>query len=265
MSRTKLACLAAASTAALLAAFPVLAADSAPGVENEVDKVTVTATRSEKAVEDAPVTVSVISSTEIEDRLVKDIKDLIRFEPGVSVHSAPARFTAAGASTGRDGNAGFNIRGLEGNRVLLVVDGVRVPDGFAFGAQSAGRGDYVDLDILKSVEIVRGPSSAMYGSDGLAGAVSFITKDPSDIIAKDKRFAGRARVSYASADESWSESLVAAGKTGNWEALFAYTRRDGEGQETAGTNTSANTDRTTANPGGQHLQRRPGQAGLHAQ
>jgi hemoglobin/transferrin/lactoferrin receptor protein len=248
MSRTKLACLAAASTAALLAAFPVLAADSAPGVENEVDKVTVTATRSEKAVEDAPVTVSVISSTEIEDRLVKDIKDLIRFEPGVSVRSAPARFTAAGASTGRDGNAGFNIRGLEGNRVLLVVDGVRVPDGFAFGAQSAGRGDYVDLDILKSVEIVRGPSSAMYGSDGLAGAVSFITKDPSDIIAKDKRFAGRARVSYASADESWSESLVAAGKTGNWEALFAYTRRDGEGQETAGTNTSANTDRTTANP-----------------
>jgi hemoglobin/transferrin/lactoferrin receptor protein len=248
MSRTKLACLAATSTAALLAAFPALAADTAPSVENEVDKVTVTATRSEKAVEDTPVTVSVISSTEIEDRLVKDIRDLIRFEPGVSVRSAPARFTAAGASTGRDGNAGFNIRGLEGNRVLLVVDGVRVPDGFAFGAQSAGRGDYVDLDILKSVEIVRGPSSAMYGSDGLAGAVSFITKDPSDIIAKDKSFAGRARVSYASADESWSESLVAAGKTGNWEALFAYTRRDGEGQETAGTNNAANTDRTTANP-----------------
>ena len=248
MSRTKLACLAAASTAAILAACPAFAADTAPTVDNEVDKVTVTATRSEKAVEDAPVTVSVISSAEIEDGLVKDIKDLIRFEPGVSVRSAPARFSAAGASTGRDGNAGFNIRGLEGNRVLIAVDGVRVPDGFAFGAQSTGRGDYVDLDILKSVEIVRGPSSAMYGSDGLAGAVSFITKDPSDLIAVDRNFALRGKASYASADESWSETLVAAGKAGDFQALFAYTRRDGEGQETAGTNNAANVDRTTANP-----------------
>lgn len=248
MSRTKLACLAAASTAALLATS-AYAADTAPLTpENEIDKVTVTATRSEKAVEDAPVTVSVISSAEIEDGLVKDIKDLIRFEPGVSVRSAPARFTAAGASTGRDGNAGFNIRGLEGNRVLIVADGVRVPDGFSFGAQSAGRGDYVDLDILKSVEIVRGPASALYGGDGLAGSVSFITKDPSDIIAPGKAFAARARASYASVDESWSESLVAAAKSGQWEALVAYTRRDGEGQETAGTNNAANTDRTTANP-----------------
>lgn len=248
MSRTKLACLTAASTIAMVTACPAFAADTAPTAESEVDKVTVTATRSEKAVEDAPVIVSVISSTEIEDGLVKDIKDLIRFEPGVSVRSAPARFSAAGASTGRDGNAGFNIRGLEGNRVLIAVDGVRVPDGFAFGAQSAGRGDYVDLDILKSVEIVRGPSSAMYGSDGLAGAVSFITKDPSDLIAPDRNFALRGKVSYASADESWNESLVAAGKAGDFQALFAYTRRDGEGQETAGTNNAANVDRTTANP-----------------
>lgn len=248
MSRLKLAALAAASTAALLGAA-AHAADAPPAADvAEVDKVTVTATRSEKAVSEAPVTVSVISSDDIEDGLVKDIKDLVRDEPGVSVRSAPARFTAAGASTGRDGNAGFNIRGLEGNRVLIVVDGVRAPDGFAFGAQATGRGDYVDLDILKSVEIVRGPASALYGADGLAGSVSFITKDPSDILKPGQTFAGRARVGYASADESWTESLVLAGKSDRWEALVAYTRRDGEGQETAGTNDSANTDRTTANP-----------------
>lgn len=248
MSRLKLAALAAASTAALLAtvahaAEPTEAADAV-----ELDKVTVTATRSEKAVSEAPVTVSVISSDEIEDGLVRDIKDLVRDEPGVSVRSAPARFTAAGASTGRDGNAGFNIRGLEGNRVLIVVDGVRVPDGFAFGAQSVGRGDQVDLDLLKSVEIVRGPASALYGADGLAGSVSFITKDPSDLLKGGDTFAGRARVGYASADKSWTESLVLAGKSDRWEALVAYTRRDGEGQKTAGTNDSANVDRTTANP-----------------
>jgi hemoglobin/transferrin/lactoferrin receptor protein len=248
MSRLKLAAFAAASTAALLATM-AHAADANPAADAvEVDKVTVTATRSEKSVAKVPATVTVISSDEIEDGLVKDIKDLVRDEPGVSVRTAPARFTAAGASTGRDGNAGFNIRGLEGNRVLIVVDGVRVPDGFAFGAQSTGRGDYVDLDILKSVEIVRGPASALYGADGLAGSVSFITKDPSDIVKDGKTFAGRARVGYASADESWTESLLLAGKSDRWEALAAYTRRDGKGQKTAGANDAANTDRTTANP-----------------
>lgn len=249
MSRLKLAALAAASTAALLASTAQAADNvSASADVTEVDKVTVTATRSEKPVSKAPATVSVISSDEMEDGLVKDIKDLVRDEPGVAVRTAPARFTAAGSSTGRDGNAGFNIRGLEGNRVLIVVDGVRVPDGFAFGAQSTGRGDYVDLDILKSVEIVRGPASALYGADGLAGSVSFITKDPSDILKPGKNIAGRARAAYASADKSWSESLVLAGRSDRWEAMLAYTRRDGEGQKTAGSNDAANIDRTTANP-----------------
>jgi hemoglobin/transferrin/lactoferrin receptor protein len=247
MSRLKLASFAAVSATALLCAQGALAAETAADAV-ELDKVMVTATRSETKLQDAPVTASVISGQDIEDGLVKEIKDLVRFEPGVSVRSAPARFTAAGASTGRDGNAGFNIRGLEGNRVLILVDGVRVPDGYAFGAQNMGRGDYVDIDTLKSVEIVRGPASALYGSDGLAGSVSYFTKDPSDLLKAGKAFGLRGRVGYASADESWSESLTAAGRAGAWEAMVAYTRRDGQGQKTAGTNDSANTDRTTANP-----------------
>lgn len=255
MSRSKfakLAAFAAVSATALLCAQAAFAADAVAGnaadSAAEVDKVTVTATRSEKKLQDAPVTVSVISDVDIEDGLVKDIKDLVRYEPGVSVRRSPSRFTAAGASTGRDGNAGFNIRGLEGNRVLIMVDGVRVPDGYAFGAQNMGRGDYVDLDTLKSVEIVRGPASALYGSDGLAGSVNYFTKDPSDLLKAGKSFALRGKVGYASADESWTESLLAAGQTGNWEGMISYTRRDGEGQKTSGTNNAANTDRTTANP-----------------
>jgi hemoglobin/transferrin/lactoferrin receptor protein len=248
----KLAALAAVSATALLCAQAAFAADAATATAAdavaEVDRVTVTATRSEKKLQDVPVTASVISDTDIEDGLVKDIKDLVRFEPGVSVRSSPARFTAAGASTGRDGNAGFNIRGLEGNRVLILVDGVRVPDGYAFGAQNMGRGDYVDLDTLKSVEIVRGPASALYGSDGLAGSVNFFTKDPSDLLKSGQTFALRGKVGYASSDESTTESLLAAGQSGNWEGMIGYTRRDGEGQKTAGTNNASNTDRTTANP-----------------
>ncbi len=75
-----------------------------------VETVTVTATRTAIPVDEVPATVSVITAAEIENNLYTDIKDLARYEPGVSVRSSPSRFSAAGASTGRDGNSGFNIR-----------------------------------------------------------------------------------------------------------------------------------------------------------
>src|SRR6187402_24871 len=222
------------------AALMVALAPAADAAANEVpadgsQEITVTATRTEKPVEDVPATVSVIDSKQIADDLMTDIKDLVRYEPGVAVRRAPARFTAAGAATGRDRDSGFNIRGLEGNRVLITVDGVRVPDAFSFGAQSVGRGDYVDLDLLKSVEILRGPASALYGSDGVAGAVSFITKDPQDFPKPGQKVGGGFRFGYDSADESWTKGLVMAGKAGDVQAMLAFTRRDGHALDNKGT------------------------------
>lgn len=227
-----------------------LAAQAQSG-ENQpvaIEQIVVTATRTERKLIDVPATVSVITAVEIEDRLVTDIKELIAFEPGISVRAQPARFNAALSATGRDGNSGFNVRGLEGNRVLIQTDGIRVPDGFSFGAQSVGRGDYVDLGLVKSVEFLRGPASALYGSDGVAGAVSFTTKDPEDYLTNGRSWHVRGGFAYADSDNSTSESAIAAGKSGAWQAMAAYTRRDFEGTETKGTNTSANTDRTVPNP-----------------
>ncbi|ESQ91275.1 TonB-denpendent receptor [Asticcacaulis sp. AC460] len=222
----------------MAAAVPVLADDEA---------VTILATRSEKAVEDVPATVSVISDTDMDDQLVSDIKDLVRYEPGVSVRNSPARFTAAGATTGRDGNSGFNIRGLEGNRVLMTVDGIRVPDGFSFGGQNAGRGDYVGLDLLKSVEILRGPASALYGSDGIAGAVNFTTKDPGDFV-KTGSVGGQLKFGRNSADDSQGGGIVLAGRRGSLSGMVAYSQRRGHEQETQGDIDAPNITRTTPNP-----------------
>ncbi|RYY42056.1 MAG: TonB-dependent hemoglobin/transferrin/lactoferrin family receptor, partial [Sphingomonadales bacterium] len=134
------------SLVACAAALPAHAQDVVQGVEaTEDDRITVTATRQPVAIDDAPATVSVIGAQQIADELATDIKDLVRYEPGVTVPRGPTRFGAALGVTGRGGNEGFIIRGIGGNRVLIQVDGVRVPDGFTFGAQSAGRGDYVDL------------------------------------------------------------------------------------------------------------------------
>ncbi|MEQ1492690.1 MAG: TonB-dependent receptor, partial [Terricaulis sp.] len=195
-----------------------------------------------------PNAVTVITAEEIEENLATDIKDLIRFEPGVSVQNSPARFNTGLAATGRDGNAGFTIRGLGGNRVLFQVDGVRVPDTFDFGPILFGRGDYVDLDLLQRVEILRGAGSALYGSDGLAGVVSFTTKDPEDFLASDEQYAARGRVSYASADDSLATGVAAAGRWGDWSLLATYNHRDGHEQETAGNGGGNGAARTEANP-----------------
>ena len=210
--------------------------------------ITVTATRVPTAVENVPATVTVIDEERIADELAGDARDLVRYEPGISVPRSPARFGAALGATGRDVNSGFRIRGIGGNRVLIQVDGIRVPDGFSFGAQLAGRGDYVDLGIVRSVEILRGPASALYGSDGLAGAVSFQPSDPEDLLDGGRSVTGMLRAGYDSSSDEFSETALVAGRSGAWSALVSYTRRDGSELENQGTNDSATSARTTPNP-----------------
>ena len=244
--------LCATAVAALAATLSSAARAETSDDDSARTTITVTATRIPTAIADVPVTVTVIDETKIADELASDVRDLIRFEPGVSVRRAPSRFTAAFSSTGRGGNESFNVRGIEGNRVLIQVDGIRVPDGFAFGAQSAGRGDFVDVGLVKSVEILRGPASALYGSDGLAGAVSFITSDPADILKGERRFGGQIRTGYDSADNEFSTTAFAAASAGQFSILGAYTRRDGTELENNGaalaTRDAPDSRRTAPNP-----------------
>ena len=136
--------------------------------ETELDQISVTATRSERPIKDIAGTVSVIDEEDIERNLVRDVEDLVRYEPGVSVDSS-----------GRFGINGFRIRGIGDDRVLTIIDGIRIADEFSFGPFQDSNRDFVDVDALKSVEIVRGPASSLYGSDAIGGVVAFTTKDPS--------------------------------------------------------------------------------------
>jgi hemoglobin/transferrin/lactoferrin receptor protein len=229
------------SVAALLsAAGPAVAEEPGAAISEDptqLPPVTVLATRTETRADEAPATVTVFIADDIEAMLATDIKDLVRFEPGVSVVTQPARFGAALGTAGRAGNEGFTIRGIGGDRVLMIVDGVRSPDGFVFGAQSVGRGGYADLDLMKSVEILRGPASALYGSDGVAGAVSFTTKDPADLLTGGRDFGARARVGYNSADEGLTRSAVIAGRSGAFSGLLAWTGRDSQETDNQGDRT----------------------------
>ncbi len=212
------------------------------------NRIVVSATRTPVAIDDAPATVTVIDAEQIADELATDIKDLVRFEPGVSVRRAPTRFSAALGTTGRAGNEGFTIRGIGGNRVLVQVDGIRSPDGFTFGAQDAGRGSYTDIGLVKSVEILRGPGSALYGSDGLAGVVSFTTSDPDDLILSGNTVGGFLRAQYSSADNEFAETAAIAGRAGDFSALVGYTRRDFKELENQGAVGGIGESRTQPNP-----------------
>lgn len=219
-----------------------------PATEPTLTETTVTATRTPRLVDDVPNTVTVIRATDIEKSGARDIKDVFRHEIDVTVRAAPGRFTAAGASTGRAGNEGINIRGLEGNQVLILVDGIRVPNSFSFGSFATGRGDFLSLDNTQAIEVLRGPASTQYGSDGLAGVVSLRTLEPADLLKNGQELGGFVRLSHAEVNDSWHATAAAAGRSGDWQGLLVAGRRQGHEVQNQGSNDAPDASRTTPNP-----------------
>ncbi|MBI3712532.1 MAG: TonB-dependent hemoglobin/transferrin/lactoferrin family receptor [Burkholderiales bacterium] len=196
----------------------------------QLKEITVTATRTSREADDVPATLTQISAQDLERKSARDLKDLLSDELDVSVKAAPPRFTATGSASGRAGNESVNIRGLEGNQVLMMVDGVRLPNNFSFGAFATGRGDFLEMGSLQGVDILRGASSTQYGSDGLAGAVSFRTLMPSDVLladGKNKHHAGYLRSGYSSVDRAWSGTVTGAAQQGAWQSLIVLNTRNG--------------------------------------
>jgi hemoglobin/transferrin/lactoferrin receptor protein len=203
-----------------------------------LDTVTVTATKQPRSVGDIAATVSVIDADDIERRNAATLKDLVRYEPGVSVRHDGSRF----------GMGSLTIRGLEGNRVAMEVDGTPIADAFAIGSFSNAGRDAIDLEILKQVEIVRGPSSSLHGSDALAGVVGFITRDPLDLLDAEERGSMRARLGYDGVDQRWQSSATLAGRMDAWSGLLLVTHQEGHERRSGGNVDHADATRTLANP-----------------
>jgi hemoglobin/transferrin/lactoferrin receptor protein len=213
-----------------------------------IGAITNTSTRSDRRVDEVPASVSVVSSGDIESRGACDIKDLFRNEVDVTVRAAPGRFGAAGAATGRAGNEGLNIRGLEGNQVLMLVDGVRLPGSFSFGAFSTGRADYIALEATQAAEVLRGPASTSFGSDGLAGVISLRTLDPADVLKTGKNGGGFVRVGATQIDNSAALTAASAWRQNTWQALLLASVRSGHETQNQGTSEAPDNTRTAPNP-----------------
>ncbi len=228
---------------------PEAAQGGQPAATRSLSEVIVSGARNEQPSDDLPMSVDVINAADIEEGQIRDIRDAARYLPNVSVRRAPARFgLIGGGSDGRGGNEGFNIRGLDGNRVLLLVDGIRVPRSYVFSSYAFGR-DSFSMDLLKRIEIIRGPASVLYGSDGLAGLVNFITHEPADFLADGQSLGGRASTSYSGDNEGLAVGATVAGRVNeSLEWLLSANQSRAREQDNQGTNDAANVDRTRPNP-----------------
>jgi hemoglobin/transferrin/lactoferrin receptor protein len=178
-----------------------------------LDAISVYADRNPRQLLDLPQNVTVIDRKELDQRIVRDVQDLIRYEPGVSV----SKTTSA---TDPFGNlAGFTIRGVSNNRVQMLVDGTRVIESIVDGNR-----DFVNMANLKAVEIIRGPAGVMWGADALGGVVAFVTKDPDDYL-KGRNFGGQVDIGYDSYDNSFFKTATSAARFGNFAALISVSHR----------------------------------------
>ncbi|OQX27530.1 MAG: hypothetical protein BWK80_04850 [Desulfobacteraceae bacterium IS3] len=163
--------------------FPLCCTAEESTKTHRMDEVVVSATRSEIPVFDTSQSVTVISEEEIMNAPFERIEDILRYSAGIENHSHYGNQTGGVSSH-------LSMRGVGRNRILMLLDGVPLNDNYNNSIAWVAWG-IVPKESIARIEIVRGPSSALYGSEGLGGVVNIITKKPADKAeASVKGFAG---------------------------------------------------------------------------
>jgi vitamin B12 transporter len=127
-----------------------------------LDDILVTATRTAQSISNVTGAVTVITREQIEQRQAQSLPELLRHETGMDI-----------TSQGGFGKlSAMFIRGTEPEHVLVLIDGVRV------GSITAGTNpfEYLPVDQIERIEIVRGPRSSLYGSDAIGGVIQIFTR-----------------------------------------------------------------------------------------
>jgi hemoglobin/transferrin/lactoferrin receptor protein len=189
--------------AVLAAAATALAQTQAQTPPLQLDPVSIDALRTARPVFQVPGSVSVVEGEQIERQQPNHYGDLLRNLPGVELSGGP-RVTGMQP----------NIRGLEGERVQIRIDGARQD----FQNEHKGR-VFVDPDVLKRVEVVRGPQSTLYGSGAIGGLLSFTTKDASDFLQPGQHWGFRVKAGYQSAPDMGMASLTGYARAGAFDVL----------------------------------------------
>lgn len=193
----------------------VVAADvEVDAATTEIEEISVTATRGPSDVFTFPGSVSVIARDEIESRITASVAEIFAQTPGVQFTGGPRRTGEIPA-----------LRGVSGEGVLVLFDGVR--QNFLSGHD--GR-FFIEPDLLKAAEVVRGPGSALYGSSALGGVIAFETVDASDLLDEDAQFGFRVKSGFQGLNDEWMVGGTVFGTTrdGKTGGLASFTFRESD-------------------------------------
>ncbi|MFM4847636.1 TonB-dependent hemoglobin/transferrin/lactoferrin family receptor [Aeromonas rivipollensis] len=186
----------------MLLSGTALAASDPAGTDPEPrthETIVVKGQRIEQKLSDVSGSITVITEEELDRQVATELTDVFKNEPGVSVTG----------SAGRPQN--IIIRGMGGNRVLIIKDGVRVSDGF--GADDlndkVGRFSF-DLDDVKQIEVAKGAGSSLHGSDAIGGTIVISTKQPEDYLQGQDAYLGGKVLQDGSSDKQKLSATGAA-------------------------------------------------------
>ncbi len=174
-----------------------------------------------------------LDAEEISRLGIQDLGNITKYDPLVS-----APFDIGGGDGafgyGGSGYAGFNIRGAEGNRIAIELDGIRQPpqyistsfdQGTNGGSGGVGR-DYFDPSVFSLVEILKSGNSTLYGSDSLGGVVNLQTLSAPDIL-DGKDLGALLSGQYFSVNDSVAGQVAGATRQGDFEMMLFYSGRHG--------------------------------------
>ena len=156
----------------------------------------------------------------IQQEMIRDTRDLVRYTTDVGI-SDNGRFLK-----------GFSIRGVEGNRVGISVDGVNLPDSeenslySRYGNFNPSRLS-IDSELVRDIDIVRGSDALNSGSGALGGSVNYHTLDAQDIVKSNNKFGALLRGGYASKNSEWVRTLGLGYVGDKVDAVLMYSQRTG--------------------------------------
>lgn len=216
MQRPRMAACAATMLCVLTSAAGAVAAAQAADALSEI---VVTGTRMPDSGVDGPVPAGVIGRGEIEQRMTRNLADLLQDMPGVTTAGGP-----------RQAAAKPNIRGLGEGRVVIRIDGARQ------NFQTRHRGQaFVDPLLLEQVDVLRGPASTLHGSGAIGGVVTVRTMTADSFLEPEERFGGRLTSAYEDNDRGRFGALTMAARGERGGVLGSVSRQkakdfeDGDG------------------------------------
>lgn len=191
-----------------------------------IDEVVVVASKHRRERREIAANVSVFDTEDLRFELANSIADVFRYAPGIDYESDRSRF----------GAESINIRGIAGNRVAILLDGVPVSDQFDVGSFSNATRDLVSAGFVEQIEVLHGPASALYGSSAIGGVVAMSTTDPGSF----KGQGGRLLSNWRDEDSSLTATAMHAVASDSLALLAGLS--GAEGHEAAASATGTNLD-----------------------